>query len=67
MKNTQIVWVLNELKEKGYVSRNAALQNYISRLGAIIHILKGRGARFRSMYVPYRGGKDYRYYLIYED
>ena len=37
---TQKELVINQLEEVGYVSRNWALRNYISRLGAIMYELK---------------------------
>lgn len=40
---TQELIVLDIIKRKGYVSRNDCLSRYISRLGAIIYRLVGRG------------------------
>lgn len=47
MKNkSQKDWVIQQLLEKGKISRNFALQNYISRLGALIFDLKEEGWDF---------------------
>lgn len=64
MKRTQIKWVINKLKSDGYVTRNEALQNYISRLGALILHLKDNGWKIEGSYVTTLYGKDYRYNLI---
>jgi len=55
--------VIEQLKENGFVSRNWALQNYISRLGAIICNLKKEGWKFRADYYKTQWGKDFRYYV----
>jgi len=39
----QLSWVKQQLRLNGQVSRNEALRNYISRLGAIICDLKSDG------------------------
>lgn len=57
-------WVLEQLLKNGYVTRNQCLNNYISRLGAIICDLKKEGYDFTSGYVKTGYGKDYRYDLI---
>lgn len=43
MKPTQLQIVVQKLKEDGQISRNWALQRYISRLGSIICNLKKAG------------------------
>ena len=66
MKNmTQKEWVKKMLKENGYITRNQALRNYISRLGAIVADLKAEGLHLEGSYIkvetPFGIGKDYRY------
>jgi hypothetical protein len=47
MKNkSQKDFVIKQLLEKGKISRNFALKNYISRLGALIFDLKEEGWDF---------------------
>ena len=49
MKNkSQKDFVIKQLLEKGKISRNFALQAYISRLGAIIFDLKEEGWDFKT-------------------
>jgi hypothetical protein len=54
---TQLKFIKQVLRDKGEVSRNFALQNYISRLGAIICSLKKDGWEFN---IERRNG-DYVY------
>ena len=66
MKLTQKIWVENILVKDGKISRNSCLQNYVSRLGAIIAVLKQEGWEFDADYVEYKtlmgwSGKDYVY------
>jgi hypothetical protein len=62
MKNqSQQAFVINELKKKGYITRNECLGNYISRLGAIILDLKNKGFKFIADYHTTAKGKDYVY------
>ena len=61
-KTTQREMVITQLKDNGYVSRNWCLQNYITRLGAIICDLKKEGWDFTADYHKYEYGKDYRYF-----
>jgi len=58
--------VKEQLKENGYVSRNWALRNYISRLGAIIFNLKQQGYNLQGKWHITEHGKDFRYYQIKE-
>lgn len=58
---TQKLAIIAQLREKGSVSRNWALEGYISRLGAIICDLKNEGWEFTAGYVEKNGGKDYVY------
>lgn len=51
--------VLDLMRKQGYVSRNWALQNYISRLSAIMLDLKKEGINFET---KDKDG-DYIYYL----
>lgn len=59
MKKTQREWVEQQLKEKGAISRNTCLRNYISRLGAIICDMKADGWEFETKTVD----GDYVYVL----
>jgi hypothetical protein len=60
MKN-QEQFVIRQLRETGQISRNFCLDNYISRLGAIICDLKKEGYEFESGFVKTPNGKDYVY------
>jgi len=42
LNQAQINWVVKKLLEEGQITRNECLQKYISRLGAIIYMLKKR-------------------------
>jgi len=57
---TQIAWVKSRLRLNGQISRNEALANYISRLGAIILVLKKQGWTIDS---GYDGHRNYVYKL----
>lgn len=62
--------VIDQLNKQGFVSRNWALENYMSRLGAIICDLKKKGFKFdeeKTKYYPTENGKDFRYYLAKQD
>ena len=67
-KPTQREWVLAQVKEHGYITRNQCLRNYITRLTSIINLLKKEGYQFESKYVDvetfWGKGKDYRYTLV---
>lgn len=60
MKKTQIQWVKEQLALNGEITRNQCLKNYISRLGAIICVLKAEGYEF----YPHRFEGDYVYSLL---
>ena len=60
---TQKQEVLKQLKEFGYVSRNRALQNYISRLSAIILDLKKEGLKLEGEHRKTQYGQDYVYLI----
>ena len=64
MKNTQEQWVKNQLRQYGEVSRNGALQNYISRLGAIVCNLNKIGWNITGDYKKTEKGKDFIYTLV---
>ena len=59
MKKSQRERVIGVLKSQGYVSRNHALRNFISRLSAIIQDLEAEGWEF----APRREGGDYEYHV----
>ena len=63
----QLTYVKAVLVRDGKVSRNWALQRYISRLGAIIYKLKLEGYKFTGEFVKTRSkfgsGRDYVYRL----
>ena len=65
LNQTQIQFVISQLENFGYVRRNLCLENRITRLGAIIHILKKKGLyhkdEIEGKYVEYDRGKDYWY------
>lgn len=53
-----------ELYTKGYVTRNWALRNYISRLSAIIFDLRNEKKKFHTFYAKTKnGGQDYVYLI----
>lgn len=64
---TQDTKVKNYLLKHGIVTRNWALKNYISRLGAIMFDLKQGGIKFEGKWSRDKKGKrtgDYEYVLI---
>lgn len=64
MKKTQEQWVKERLRSTGEVSRNGALQNYISRLGAIICNLNKEGWNISGAFSKTENSKDFVYTLI---
>lgn len=46
----QKLFVINQLELKGQVSRNTCLKHFISRLGAIMCLLKEQGLIYKSRY-----------------
>lgn len=50
LNETQKEKIIYQLKSYGFISRNWCLQRFISRLGAIINILKKNGWEFRGEY-----------------
>lgn len=63
MKQTQEQWVKAQLLDKGSISRNEALRNYISRLGAITFDLREQGLDIEGTWVKTEQGRDYVYTL----
>ena len=63
MKKTQYNFVKKQLLEKGQITRNQALQNYITRLSSIILTLKEEGFEIEGSFKKVKGGKDYVYTL----
>jgi len=57
-------WVKEQLEVDGYITRNTCLQNFISRLSAIIQDLELDGYKFETDYQKTERGKDYIYRLI---
>lgn len=53
--------VLKLLRQQGYVTRNWALRNYISRLSAIMLDLKKKGINFKAEDME---NGDYKYTLL---
>lgn len=66
MERTQEQWVKEQLQKYGEVSRNGALQNYISRLGAIVCDLNKSGWNIVGGFRKTEKGKDYVYSLVSE-
>lgn len=64
---TQMDWVKLTLVADGEISRNYALRNYVSRLGALICTLKKQGmdisGEWRATTTPFGKRKDYVYKL----
>lgn len=61
MKQTQEDRIITKLRHDGYVTRNEALKNFISRLGAIICSLQTKGWEFNAEFIKTKNGKDYKY------
>ena len=53
--------VLEQLNKNGYVSRNWAIQNYITRLSAIILTLKKEGLKLDGEHLKTQNRADYIY------
>ena len=66
---SQEQYVVNELLKNGKISRNQCLQKYITRLGALIYIIKNKNPDWEisAKFVKINGGKDYVYYLDNKD
>lgn len=50
-KQSQKEFVKNELSKNGFITRNKCLRNYISRLSAIIFVLRDEGFEFKTNFV----------------
>jgi hypothetical protein len=61
---TQLEWTKDRLLQDGQVSRNGALQNYFTRLGARIADLKQEGWEINGEWRKTEHGKDFVYYLV---
>lgn len=65
---SQTEWVKYELAQNGRITRNMALRNYVSRLGAIIYGLKEEGYVIRGRFIPCKTpwgeGRDYEYKVV---
>ena len=71
-KHSQKEFVKNELKNNGFITRNKCLRNYISRLSAIIFVLRDEGFEFETKYLenPTNYGtieRDFVYYCSNSD
>ena len=58
---TQKDRVVKRLLERGFITRNECLENYISRLSAIILDLKKEGWDFEAKRIKKNNGEDYQY------
>lgn len=64
MKKTQEQFVIDRLLKNGEISRNECLQNFISRLGAIICSLNQTGEwEINGEWYKTEFGRDYKYFL----
>ncbi len=67
LNQTQKQFIIKHLREFGFITRNFCLEHYISRLGALILILKKEGWEFEDgAYIDHYGSKDFKYKLIKE-
>ena len=65
-KITQLNWARNHIDENGKITRNFCLQNYVSRLSALIFKLNEEGYEFSAEYVKFKTehgwqGRDFVY------
>jgi len=58
---TQVDKIKEHIDIHGSISRNFALDQRITRLGAIVNKLNKRGYRLKGRFVPTEFGKDYIY------
>lgn len=58
---TQHQWVKERLLKNGYITRNQALKQYITRLSAIIWDLREDGNYITGEFVKTKNGRDYKY------
>ena len=61
---TQEDRIIYKLRHDNFVTRNEALRNFISRLGAIICDLQKKGWEFKGEFIKTKNGKDYKYTVI---
>lgn len=61
---TQIEWAIAQLKEYGRLTRNEALRERITRLGAIICSLNKQGWEIKGRWEKTKLGRDYVYEVI---
>lgn len=64
MKKSQEERIIYKLRKDGFVTRNEALKNYISRLGAICCELQKQGWEFKAEYIKTKNGRDYKYTVV---
>ena len=57
-------FVKKQLLLNGFISRNFCLENYVSRLSAIIQNLEADGWCFDPKYVKGKKGRNFVYYLV---
>lgn len=62
-KPSQIEWAKGQLRVKGYVSRNDALSQRITRLSALIHQLRKEGYNLKGGWQRTIFGNDYVYFI----
>jgi len=70
IKKSQTQWVMQKLRNHGQISRNQCLRSYISRLSAIIWVLRDAGwefdTRYKEVKTPFGKGRDYIYKMVRE-
>ena len=64
MKESQLQFVIDQLKLNGHISRNLCLKERITRLGSRIWDLKKLGWDFETRWVKENGGKNFYYFAI---
>ena len=65
-KETQLSWVRKHIDDTNGISRNFCLQNYVSRLSALIFMLNEEGYIFKAEFVKFKTnhgweGRDFVY------
>ena len=61
---TQLRTVRNKLKEDGFITRNYCLEMRITRLSAIIMVLKEEGWDLKGSWLKTEHGKDFKYEVL---
>ena len=69
-KETQLNWVRKHIDDTNSISRNFCLQNYVSRLSALIFMLNEEGYVFDAKFVKFKTnhgweGRDFVYTCTY--